>query len=206
MIIDGMPKFRKKPEAEGGTIMALHEYPYIDIEDYLALDNTVKSARYEYIDGTLRMQAGGSPDHAIITSNLNAILNYALRKKPCIVYSPDVRVQLSESRYFHPDVTVGCDPRDVGEKNAIRYPRLLVEVLSPSTEAIDKGEKLDIYLDYPGVEEYMLVSSQKKVIEVYYHDGDTWASRLYKISSTIHLKSIDVLVPFNDVYEKTSLA
>ncbi len=186
--------------------MALPEYPYIDVEDYLALDNTVKSIRYEYIDGTLRMQAGGSPDHAIIASNLNTILNYALRKKPCIVYSPDVRVQLSESRYFHPDITVGCDSRDMGKKDAIRHPRLLVEILSPSTEAIDRGEKFDIYLDYPSVEEYLLVGSQKKIIELYYRDGDTWASRLYKSGSTIHLKSIDVIVPFDEIYEKTSLA
>jgi Uma2 family endonuclease len=186
--------------------MALPEYPYVDVEDYLALDKTVKSVRYEYIDGTLRMQAGGSPDHSIITSNLNAILNYALRKKSCIVYSPDVRVQLSALRYFHPDVTVGCDSRDMGKKDVIRYPRVLVEVLSPGTEAIDRGEKFDLYLNYPSVEEYLLVGSQKKAIELYYRDGDTWASRLYKPGSTIHLKSIDVLVPFDDVYEKTSLA
>src|SRR6266700_974048 len=117
--------------------MASPEYPYIDVEDYLALDNTVKSARYEYIDGTLRMLAGGSPNHSIITNNIASMLNNALRKKPCIVYSLDVRVRLSAMRYFHPDVTVGCDERDREQMDAIEYPRILVEVLSSSTESID---------------------------------------------------------------------
>jgi Uma2 family endonuclease len=185
--------------------MALPEYPYVDVKDYLALDNTVKSVRCEYIDGTLRMQAGSSPDHSIITSNLNTILNYALRKEPFIVYGPDVRLQLSGLRYFHPDVTVGCDPRDRENNDVIRYPCLLVEVLSLSTEAIDRGEKFNFYLAYPSVEEYLLVGSQRKSIEVYYRDSDMWASRLYRSGSIIHLKSVNVFIPFDEVYEKTSL-
>jgi Uma2 family endonuclease len=185
--------------------MALPEYPFIDVHDYLALDEKARSVRYEYIDGHLRMLAGGSPDHSIIATNIADILYSALRKTPCTVYNSDIRFKLSEARYVHPDVTVGCDERDKGKKDNIQYPRLLVEVLSPGTETMDRGEKLDMYLDAPSLEEYVLVGSQKKMVEVYRRDGDTWVSRRYKPNTLIHLQSVDVSIPFEDIYEKTSL-
>ena len=94
--------------------MALPEYPFMDVEDYLALDEKARSVKYEYVDGRLRMLAGGSPDHSIIATNIVGILYGALRKTPCTVYNSDVHFKFSESRYFHPDVTVGCDERDRG--------------------------------------------------------------------------------------------
>jgi Uma2 family endonuclease len=186
--------------------MALPEYPFIDVHDYLALDETARSVRYEYIDGRLRMLAGGSPDHSLIATNIASILHAALRKTPCRVYNSDIRFKLSESRYVHPDVTVGCDERDNGKKDDIRYPRLIIEVLSPGTENIDKGEKLDTYLDYPSIEEYVLVGSQQMMVEVYHRDNNTWVSRRYKTGTIIQLNSIGVALSFDDIYEKTSLA
>jgi Uma2 family endonuclease len=186
--------------------MALPEYPFIDVKDYLALDEKATSVRYEYFDGQLRMLAGGSPDHSIIATNIASIFHSALRKTPCTVYNSDIRFKLSESRYVHPDVTVGCDERDKGKKDHIHYPRVIVEVLSPGTENIDKGEKLDMYLDYPSIEEYILVGSQKKMVEVYHRDGDAWVSRRYKPDNIIQLRSIDVSISFEDIYEKTSLS
>ena len=197
--------FSYSKNVEEFPIMALPEYPYIDVEDYLALDNTARSVRYEYIDGRLRMLAGGSPDHAILAANLIATLNYALRGKPCIVYSADVHFQISESRYVHPDVTVSCDPRDKHKKDNIQHPRIIVEVLSPTTEGIDRGEKLEYYLDFPTMEEYILVGSQRKVVEVYHRDGDVWTSRVYKPNDVVYLKSIDLEIPFAEIYDKTSL-
>lgn len=181
------------------------QFPHMDVEDYLLLDNTSKTVKYEYLDGELRMLAGGSPDHAIIGNNMSGMLYGALRKKPCIVYSPDIRFNLSKSCYVHPDVTVSCDSRDRGKKDNIQYPCLIIEVLSPSTEAIDRGEKLEYYLEYPSLEEYVLIGSQKKSVEVYRREKDSWRLRIYKPGSTIHLQSIDVEVAFDDIYEKTSL-
>ena len=178
----------------------------MDVKDYLALDEKASSVRYEYVDGRLRMLAGGSPDHSIIATNIASSLHGALRKTPCTVYNSDIHFKLSESRYVHPDVTVGSDERDRGKPDHIQYPRLVVEVLSPGMENVDKGEKLEMYRDYPSIEEYMLVGSQKKLVEVYHRDADTWISRIYKPNSIIHLKSIDVSIPFEDIYEKTSLA
>ncbi len=181
------------------------QFPHMDVEDYLLLDNTSRTAKYEYLDGELRMLAGGSPNHSIIANNMGTILNNALSKKPCIVYNSDIRFKLSESRYVHPDVTVSCDARDRNQEDDIQYPRLIVEVLSPSTQAIDKGEKLDLYLEYPTLEEYILVSSQKKRVEIYHRKNDSWTRRIYKSGSIIHLESIDVEIAFDDIYRKTSL-
>ncbi len=185
--------------------MALPEYPLIDVQDYLALDETARSVRYEYIDGRLRMLAGGSPDHSLIATNIASLLHAALRKTPCKVYNSDIRFKISESRYFHPDVTVACDERDNDRKDSIRYPRVIFEILSPSTENVDKGEKLDMYLDYHSIEEYVLVDSQQILAEVYHRDDTTWISRRYKASGSVQLSSIGVSLPFEDIYEKTSL-
>jgi Uma2 family endonuclease len=185
--------------------LSAEEYPYINVEDYLALDSTAQSVRYEYIDGRLRMLAGGSPDHSIIATNLASILTQALRKKPCIVYNSDVHFKISEHRYLHPDITISCDPRDRNRKDNIQYPRLIVEVLSPTTERTDKGEKLDFYLEYPSIEEYVLIDSQRKFAEVYHRDSDTWTSRIYKPGSVMHLQCIDLEIPLDELYEKTSL-
>jgi len=109
--------------------MAIPDHPFIDVKDYLALDEKANSVRYEYIDGRLRLLAGDSPDHSIIATNIASILHSAIRKPPCTVYNSDIRLKLSESRYVHPDVTVGCDERDKGKKDHICYPRVIVEVL-----------------------------------------------------------------------------
>ncbi len=152
------------------------------------------------------MLADGSPDHSIIATNITSILHSALRKTPCTVYNSDIHFKLSESRYVHPDVTVGCDERDREKKSNIQYPRLIVEVLSPVTETIDRGEKREMYLDYLSLEEYILITSQKKMVEVYHRDEAIWVSRIYKPNSMIALTSIPVSIPFEDIYEKTSLA
>jgi len=185
--------------------LSADEFPYMNVEDYLALDGAAQSVLYEYIDGRLRMLAGGNPNHSITTTNLASILTYALRKKPCIVYNSDVYFKISEYRYLHPDITIGCDPRDKNRKDNIQYPRLIVEVLSPSTERTDKGEKLNFYWEYPSIEEYVLIDSERKFAEVYHRDSDTWTSRIYKTGNVMHLQCIDLEIPLDEVYEKTSL-
>jgi Uma2 family endonuclease len=185
--------------------LSAEEYPYINVEDYLALDSAAESVRYEYIDGRLRMLAGGSPDHSIIATNLASILTQVLCKKPCIVYNLDVHFKISEYRYLHPDISVSCDPRDKNRKENIQYPRLIVEVLSPSTERTDKGEKLDFYLEYPSIEEYVLIDSQRKFAEVYHRDSDTWTSRIYKAGSVMQLQCVELEIALDELYEKTSL-
>jgi Uma2 family endonuclease len=103
--------------------MAQEEYPDILLNDYLALDQNSQDARYEYLDGELRMLAGGSADHSTITTNLTGMLYGLLRGGPCKVYNVDMKLHLSESRYVYPDITITSDPRDQEpEGNRTHYP------------------------------------------------------------------------------------
>lgn len=121
--------------------MAQRRYSIMDVEDYLILNRASKNVRYEYLEGEIQMLAGGSPDYAIIIANVTAIIKGPLKGGQCRVYNSDVQLQLSEKRYVFPDITVSCDQRDRNQQETIRYSRLVVEVLSSSTEATDRGGK-----------------------------------------------------------------
>ncbi len=140
--------------------MAIEHPQTMTVEEYFHLEENDPDTRYEYIDGHVYAMAGGTANHDTIKSNLQRILWSLLRGGPCRVYSSDMKVFISETRYFHPDVIVTCDPGDRGTVQAIQSPRLVVEVLSPSTELTDRTWKLQNYRTHPTIEEYMLVDAK----------------------------------------------
>lgn len=150
-----------------------HQAP-MTVQEYFLLEESDPDTRYEYADGHVYMMSGGSANHATISGNIYALLRGLLRGGPCRAYNSDMRVQVSETRYFHPDVTVSCDPRDRGTTDLIQSPRIVVEVLSPSTEVRDRGRKLQYYLACPSIEEYLLVSSRSRRVETYRRELRTW--------------------------------
>lgn len=186
--------------------MAQYEHPLMDVEDYLILDRNSKENRYEYIDGELKMLAGGSTYHSRITMNLASPLHGLLSESPCHVYSSDIRLQLSEYRYVYPDITVGCDERDDKLDDMIRYPRLIVEVLSPGTEAVDRGRKFLYYRECPTVQEYVMVDSQSILIEVYRREDDGWKLHTFGPENTVKLESLNVSFPIDGVYRGMELS
>ncbi len=105
--------------------MAQRKYSVMSVEDYLVLNRNSKDARYEYLDGELRMLAGGSPDHSIIIANLTAAIKGSLKGSQCRVYNSDLQLRLSEKRYVFPDVTISCDERDRNQKETIRHPLMV---------------------------------------------------------------------------------
>jgi Uma2 family endonuclease len=158
--------------------MALPEYPNIPIEDYLTLDHNSANARYEYLDGELRMLAGGSVYHSIIAANITGILYGLLgNNSPCTVYNSDIRLQLSKSRYVYPNVTISCDQRDQEQGDTIQYPRIVIEVLSPSTEITDRIKKFAYYRECQSVQEYIMIDSQKISVEIYRREGKNGFSK-----------------------------
>jgi len=181
--------------------MASERTPSMSVEEYFELEENHPDTRYEYLDGYVYMMSGGSANHAAISGNIFAIVKSLLRGSSCRVYNSDMKARVSENRYFHPDVTVSCDPRDRGTTAVIRSPRLVIEVLSPSTEARDRGRKLQCYLACPTIEEYLLVDARSIRIELYRKEQKKWVYEAFEADDEVELTTLGVRFPLEDAYE-----
>ena len=178
----------------------------MSVEEYLMLDRDSLDVRYEFIDGHVYMLAGGSADHSTICINMTSLLHSLLRGSPCRVYNSDMRVRLSETRYVYPDASVSCDSRDRGRIESMQYPRLVVEVLSPSTEASDRGRKFGYYRGCPTIEEYVMVDAQRQGVEVYRRASENlWTLHPFVPDDQIELRSLGISFPISAVYENIEL-
>lgn len=186
--------------------MALQHHPPMTVEEYLQLDKQSAEAKYEYIDGHVYMLAGGTPNHAKISANIIVALGGLLAHSPCGVYTSDVRVRLSETRFVYPDITVSCDGRDQTQEETIQYPKVVVEVLSPSTERYDRGNKFKYYQQCPSIQEYMLVDTQRQCIEVFKRErSNLWLYRTFGAEDILELVSLDIAFPVASVYRNVVL-
>lgn len=165
--------------------MAPERSQTMTIEEYFQLEETDTENRYEYVDGHVYMMAGGTFDHSTMSGNIYSTLRGLLRGKPCRVYNSDIKVQISQKRYFHPDVAVTCDPRDRGTGDMLKSPRVVFEVLSPGTERIDRTWKLQNYLALPTMEAYILVNAHSLKMEIYRKENGRWMYDIYKEHATI---------------------
>jgi Uma2 family endonuclease len=132
------------------------------VEEWRELQRTSPDVKYEYLNGRVYAMTGGTLDHGRIGINVCSILTEKLAEKgsPCRVYNSDVAVRLSPTHYTLPDATVTCNERDRGRNLEIQNPCVIVEVLSNSTEARDRGEKFRRSREHPAVQEYVLVSTK----------------------------------------------
>ncbi len=178
----------------------------MSVEDYLKLDRESMDARYEFVDGYAYMLAGGTADHSTLGVNAASLLVALLRGSQCRVYNSDVKVFISKQRYLIPDVSVTCDPRDRGKIDIIHHPQLVIEVLSSSTEAYDRGRKFEFYRSCPTLQDYVLVGSQWKAVDVYRRASENlWTLYPYGPGDQIHLHSLDISISIEDLYENVFL-
>src|SRR6266700_469542 len=180
--------------------MALEHQRAMTFEEYFQLEESDPGTRYEYIDGHVYAMAGGTANHDTIKSNIQRLLWHLLRGGPCRIYSSDMKVFISETRYFHPDVIVTCDPRDRGTIQAIQAPRLVVEVLSPTAEVTDRTWKLKNYLVHPTIQEYVLADAKALKIETYHLENNKWIYEAFEDNTKVILPSLDVHFPLTDAY------
>jgi Uma2 family endonuclease len=159
--------------------------------------------RYEFADGHVFAMAGASRAHGTISTNLVALLRPALRGKRCGLYSADMKVAVPDVPVIrYPDIVVTCDPRDLEDVLITRFPVLLVEIVSASTETLDRGAKFAEYRTIPSVQEYVLVDSRTVRVESFRRRDETrWFFEEYGPGDEVVFDSIDVRVPIESLYE-----
>jgi Uma2 family endonuclease len=176
--------------------------PRFTPEEYFAWEEQ-QQVRHEYIDGEVYAMTGGTVNHSQIASNFNRLLGNHLRGSGCKVLNSDARVNIvASTHYVYPDVSVTCDERDKTTTQYITYPCLIVEVLSSSTEAYDRGNKFKLYRRNPSLQEYILVDAETIAIELFRKvDGDHWHIIDYEPEDVVELTSIKLTFPIEQVYE-----
>jgi len=181
----------------------------MSVEDYLELDSNAIDAKYEYLDGVARLMSGGSVGHDRIARNVASDIEENFLSGPCTAFGSDVQVLIGlkpngKEQYVYPDVTVSCDVADRRRDNTlIRSARLVVEVLSPSTEKIDRGPKLEAYKKYPTMAEIVLINQFMQSVEVYRRGEEetSWSYSFYGPGSTVELTSVDVYLSMDEIYK-----
>lgn len=172
--------------------------------EYLGVLET-SDVKYEFLDGELLAMAGGTADHALIALNIGATLRTALRGGPCRAYGADLRIHPPHTDFSaFADGSVLCGPREhaLDDPNSASNPTVVVEVLSDSTEAYDRGEKFRRYNRLSSFKTYVLVSQRRPVVEVFERQADDrWLlTRHEGLDAIAHLESIDVDLPLSEVY------
>ena len=181
-------------------------------EEYLALEQN-SGLRYEYKNGDIFTIEGGSEDHNTVAVNFSGELSNKLKasKSKCRVFSSDMKLQLDKgSSYVYPDAMVVC--KENKKKDAKIYfqeaPILIVEVLSPTSTAYDKGDKFFAYRKIPSLQEYVLIEHEKYSVEIYFKkEGvDIWQiTRVDGIENEIELQSLGVKIAMQDLYYNVQL-
>jgi Uma2 family endonuclease len=161
-------------------MLASSEPTYLTPEEYLQLEQS-SPVKHEYINGYIYAMAGASDIHVTVALNLATILRSHVRGSGCRVYIADMKARIELlNRYYYPDVMVTCDQRDQETPNYKRFPRLIVEVLSGSTEAFDRGDKFVDYQAIDTLEEYVLINTKRQRVECFKRgDNGLWILQSY---------------------------
>src|SRR5690348_16748002 len=144
--------------------MVARRHEHMTVEEFLALDRENLDQKYAFINGQMVAMAGGSVNHGTLINNLSSILYIHFRRSPCRVLSEST-LKIEDDCHL-PDIMVTCSEKDIGENKAyIEHPKLVIEVLSPSTEKYDRMDKVWIYTQCPSIQEYILVNWDIMIVQ-----------------------------------------
>lgn len=174
---------------------------HISPEEYLSIEQ-LSPIRHEYLRGLVYAMAGGSDNHDRIAFNLLKIIdNHLGDSTDCRFHSGNVKVNYQAEFYYYPDAFVTCDPRDREDRYIKRYPKLIVEVLSPSTEAFDREGKFNDYAQLDSLEEYVLISQTEQRVECRRRrSANAWETVVYQRGDDVMLSSINLELPIAALY------
>jgi Uma2 family endonuclease len=177
--------------------------PTMTYAEYFAFEDK-STERHEFLNGEVFAMGGGTIEHARLIAGVSAALSNALRDRPCGVYSSELRIRIRATGLTtYPDVSVVCSKAEIDSEDphAIVNPTLVVEVLSDSTEAYDRGEKAAHYRHLPSLREYVLVSQHRPRIEVYRkNEAGRWELYEYESGSRAELESVGCTLSVDEVY------
>lgn len=187
-------------------IVAKGDSPPLTPEEYFTWEEK-QLEKHELIDGQAYAMTGGSVNHSRIAVRLITLFSNHLENGSCETGNSDLRINIAGTKnYIYPDASVTCDNRDKTTTQYITYPCLIVEVLSPSTEAYDRGSKFRMYRTNPVLQDYLLVSSTSIEIDLYHkNDASEWIIINYQAGDTIELKSISLSFPIEQIYRNLDL-
>ena len=176
-------------------------FPQLTPEEYFIWEEK-QLEKHEYIDGELYAMSGGSVNHGRIAIKFITMFDTHLENSGCIIGNSDIKINiLKTNNYTYPDVSVTCDDRDKNTPNYFTYPCLIIEVLSASTEAYDRGGKFRMYRNNSVLKDYLLVSSTSIEMDLYHQKNNgEWVIINYKEGDTIALKSINFSFAIEQVY------
>lgn len=175
-------------------------------EEYLAGERDAQD-KHEYYHAEVFAMSGGSPDHSLISSNVNREVGNLLKGKPCRAYESNLRIRIPRTTlYTYPDVSVICgerqfDPLDT-RKETVTNPALIIEVLSPSTETWDRGGKFRNYQQMDSLREYVLVSTNKPLVETFLRqdDGNWIYHAAAGVEAVVRLNSLGIQLALSEIY------
>ena len=183
-------------------VAAKEHFPRFTPEEYFEWEE-LQEIRHEYFDGEVYAMTGGTLNHSEIATNFGALLKTHLRGGKCRLLNGDARVNIYNSnKYVYPDLSITCDQRDRTNTKFVSYPCLIGEVLSPSTEAYDRGDKFAMYRLSPSLQDYVLISADKIALDIYHKDDrGKWDILNYRSSDLVELASINLTFPIDRIYE-----
>ncbi len=181
---------------------------YYDEADYLANERAA-TTRHEYVAGEVFAMAGATKRHGTLALNAAITLRQHLRGRPCGVWMADMKVRVrADAAYYYPDVVVTCDASDLGPeapKDYLEAPTLVVEVLSESTEPVDRREKWLSYRRLPSLTEYVLIDQERAWVEVFRRTPAGWTQDIYEAGETVRLESVDLTLAMAELYADTGI-
>jgi Uma2 family endonuclease len=184
-------------------------YSTLSENEYLAYE-AHSPVRNEYIAGEIFAMTGASIRHNVIALNFASALHAHLKGTPCRALIEGVKLRLrKEQSYFYPDVMVTCENRLQeldNQQQTVEEPVVVIEITSPSTEAIDRREKLRAYRTLPSLKEYLIVSQDQAQVEIYRRRGDIgWDIITYEPGDTLEITSLELKISMSDIYFESGI-
>lgn len=177
------------------------------LAEYLAFERA-STDKHEFVDGEIFAMSGGTREHSLAGANALTALNVALLDRPCEVHGPDMKIKSADEKCHYPDVSVVCGPPVFEDetRDVLLNPKLIVEVLSDSTERYDRGDKFAAYRTIGTLEDYVLVSQTDVLVEHYHrHPEGGWMYRVLGPGQKLELVSLGCAIPVDRIYHRVFL-